>query len=72
MLASICISGGECLHGDIRVQGSKNAALPILAASILARGTTRLYHCPQILDVFNMLKILDKNGKYFEKMNICS
>lgn len=71
MLASICISGGECLHGDIRVQGSKNAALPILAASILARGTTRLYHCPQILDVFNMLKILENMGCHTELEKDC-
>lgn len=44
------------------MQGSKNAVLPILAASILHAGTTVLHNCPQIADVETMLEILTQLG----------
>lgn len=56
------IIGGCPLHGSVRVQGSKNAALPILAAAVLHRGVTVLHHCPKILDVIHMTKILECLG----------
>jgi UDP-N-acetylglucosamine enolpyruvyl transferase len=42
------ITGGTPLHGSITLQGSKNAALPLMAASILHPGRTTLHHVPAI------------------------
>ena len=52
------IEGSGPLRGEVRIQGSKNAALPILAAAILYPGVTVLHNCPRISDVENMLEIL--------------
>lgn len=61
-MASFEIYGGKSLQGDIKIQGSKNAVLPILAATVLNKGVTKLYNCPKILDVYNMIKILESIG----------
>lgn len=55
---AIQIYGGNCLKGDIRIQGSKNAVLPVLAASILINGTCEIENCPIISDVHHMLRLL--------------
>ena len=52
------IEGGHVLSGEIDVSGSKNAALPIIAASILYGGTVEIHNCPQIHDVKIMFSIL--------------
>lgn len=54
----IHISGGKPLCGSISVQGSKNCALPMMAASLLHKGVSVLKECPQISDVFCMEEIL--------------
>lgn len=54
----ICITGGRPLYGEITIQGSKNAALPMMAAALLHRGISVLAGCPKIDDVFCMEKIL--------------
>ena len=56
------IEGGRPLRGEVHIQGSKNAALPILSAVILHRGTTVLKNCPKIIDVMYMLEILKDFG----------
>lgn len=56
------IRGRKRLSGSISIQGSKNAALPIMAASLLGRGCTILHNCPKILDVHAMLSILKQLG----------
>lgn len=61
-MSSIKVTGGGRLKGEIRIQGSKNAALPVIAASILNKGITILRNCPKILDVFHMIKILKELG----------
>ncbi len=61
-MAFIEINGGKQLNGEVNIQGSKNAALPILAATVLINGIIKLNHCPQILDVFHMIKILEAVG----------
>ena len=58
----ICIVGGKPLKGAISVQGSKNAALPMMAASLLHRGISVLKECPRITDVFCMEQILQALG----------
>ena len=47
---SYIVEGGERLEGEVEVSGSKNASLPILASTILNRGTTKLYNVPEISD----------------------
>lgn len=43
------------MYGETKIQGSKNAALPILAATVLIKGVTRLYQCPRILDIIGLV-----------------
>jgi len=50
------------LEGEVRIQGSKNAVLPILAATILINDVCVLKNCPQISDVECMLKLLKSMG----------
>ena len=45
---SYIINGGNRLNGEIDISGSKNASLPILAASILNKSIVRLYNVPEI------------------------
>ena len=45
-MASYIVEGGERLEGEVNVSGSKNASLPIIAASILSGKTTTLYNVP--------------------------
>lgn len=61
-MSSIEVIGGKQLKGEIKIQGSKNAALPVIAATILNKGITILKNCPKILDVFHMVKILEELG----------
>ena len=56
------ICGGRPLNGEVMIQGSKNAALPILAGMIRHKGTTVLHNCPKISDVTHMIKILGELG----------
>ena len=63
------ITGGTPLHGSITLQGSKNAALPLMAASILHRGRTTLHHVPAIRDVDVMIEILENIGCTVQKDN---
>ena len=56
---SYIINGGKRLEGIVTISGSKNASLPILAASILNRGVVKLYNLPEIEDVKITLKILE-------------
>ena len=53
------INGGKKLIGEIDISGSKNASLPILAASILNQSVVKLYNVPEIEDVKVTLKILE-------------
>lgn len=61
-MAFIEINGGKQLSGEVNIQGSKNAVLPILAATVLINGIVKLNNCPRILDVFHMIKILEAIG----------
>lgn len=61
-MASFVIKGGKKLQGEVKISGSKNAALPILAGCIINKGITRLYNVPNILDTKIMLEILEVLG----------
>lgn len=61
-LAKFVIEGGRSLKGTVRVSGSKNAALPILAATILADGKCVIKNVPELRDVTTMCEILARLG----------
>ncbi|MFS0503572.1 UDP-N-acetylglucosamine 1-carboxyvinyltransferase [Corynebacterium striatum] len=56
------VSGGARLEGTVVVDGAKNSVLKLMAAALLAEGTTTLANCPQILDVPLMCKVLEGLG----------
>lgn len=59
---SIRIQGGVALQGKVRIQGSKNAALPILAATLLTGDSSLIKNCPRIADVYAMVSLLKGIG----------
>lgn len=61
-MSELMIEGGHKLSGEIAVQGAKNSALPILAATLLSSGEHILHNCPKLSDVDAALKILDYLG----------
>src|SRR5216684_7557971 len=62
MAAMFSVTGGHPLKGTIRPAGNKNAALPILAATLLADGVCRIDNVPRIRDVETMLDLLRHLG----------
>ena len=56
------IRGGIPLEGEVRISGAKNAALPILAATLLAEGTTSIGNVPHLRDVTTMIELLGRMG----------
>lgn len=58
----IRIRGGRGLRGSVRVSGSKNATLPIFAASLLVDGPILLRNVPRLTDVLNLLRIVERLG----------
>lgn len=61
-MKQIYIRGGVPLSGQVRIQGSKNAALPILAATLLTKGEHQIKNCPKIADVYYMLELIESQG----------
>jgi UDP-N-acetylglucosamine 1-carboxyvinyltransferase len=56
------IQGGVPLEGEVRISGAKNAALPILAATLLAEGTVSVGNVPHLQDVTTMIELLGRMG----------
>jgi UDP-N-acetylglucosamine 1-carboxyvinyltransferase len=56
------ITGGIPLNGDVRISGAKNAALPILAASLLASEPVSIGNVPHLRDVTTMIELLGRMG----------
>jgi len=56
------INGGKSLRGEVKVSGSKNAALPCLAATVLTSGRSILTNVPDIADVHTMIGLLEFLG----------
>jgi UDP-N-acetylglucosamine 1-carboxyvinyltransferase len=61
-MQSFVIEGGRTLSGTVRAAGNKNAALPVLAASVLASEEVRLTNVPRIRDVETMVELLADLG----------
>lgn len=58
----IVIAGGERLQGEIKVSGAKNAALPIICATLMADGESVLKDIPELRDIYNLKDILESLG----------
>lgn len=58
----LLIQGGQRLQGDVRISGAKNAALPILCASLLTRQPLVLTNLPHLHDVATMIRLLTNMG----------
>jgi UDP-N-acetylglucosamine 1-carboxyvinyltransferase len=56
------INGGKTLKGEIEVRGAKNAAFPILAATLLTEETCVIDNLPLIEDIYKMIEIIEKMG----------
>lgn len=61
-MEKIFIRGGKVLNGTVKVDGAKNAALPILVASLLAAGPTTLEEVPPLDDVMTICQLLEGLG----------
>ncbi|HEX2924870.1 MAG TPA: UDP-N-acetylglucosamine 1-carboxyvinyltransferase [Ruminiclostridium sp.] len=61
-MSRIIVTGGKKLKGEIGIEGSKNAVLPILAATILNRDENVIKNCPMFKDVEVIIEILKTIG----------
>ncbi|MDQ0190972.1 UDP-N-acetylglucosamine 1-carboxyvinyltransferase [Alicyclobacillus cycloheptanicus] len=64
---ALAITGGHPLQGEARIYGAKNAALPILAASVMVEGTCVIDDVPELEDVRVMIEILRNLGARVER-----
>ena len=61
-MGKLAISGGRPLEGEVRISGAKNAALPILAATLLADEQVTLSNVPHLNDVTTSIELLGRMG----------
>ena len=74
-MQKIIINGGVKLKGEVKISGAKNAALPIMAASLLAQSECVIHNVPKLMDVATMGKLISYLGaevKGIEKNNTIS
>jgi UDP-N-acetylglucosamine 1-carboxyvinyltransferase len=67
------IIGGPVLDGEVRIAGAKNAALPILAATLLADGTSVIGNVPHLQDITTTMELLGRMGVHLvvdERMRV--
>ncbi len=63
----IIIEGGKPLHGEVRISGAKNAALPLIAATLLAPGEHVIHNVPDLRDTRTMLALLESMGLVWKR-----
>ncbi len=68
-MEKIVIEGERRLEGRTRINGAKNAALPIMAACILLHGTSRIKGVPNIIDIQTQSEILQKLGGKIQRLD---
>lgn len=61
-MQELYINGGRRLEGEVPIHGAKNSALPLLAATLLMPGESRIHHCPRLSDVDASVAILRHLG----------
>ncbi|MCX7966415.1 MAG: hypothetical protein N2596_07310, partial [Syntrophorhabdaceae bacterium] len=62
------IEGGERLTGSVKISGSKNATLPLLAATLLQKGIYKIENVPRLRDISTMSKLLTILGAKIQWM----
>jgi len=63
----ICVNGTRPLYGTVAVSGAKNAALPLIAATLLTPGKHLLHNVPDLRDTRTMFKVLETLGAVWER-----
>lgn len=58
----IQITGGKKLQGEVRISGAKNAALPLIASSLLVKGKNRFHNVPDLMDIKSIRLLLEDLG----------
>lgn len=68
----LTIKGGNKLFGDVNISGAKNAALPIITLSILAKNRVNLQNIPHVADIKTLIKLLENLGakSLFQNSNL--
>ncbi len=69
----LLITGGNPLHGELRMSGAKNAALPILAATLLSEKPVLIGNVPHLQDITTTMELLGRMGVHLvidEKLNV--
>ena len=61
-MQKLIIHGGTPLSGEVHISGAKNAALPILCASLLTHETLIIENVPYLKDITTMIKLLEQMG----------
>lgn len=61
-MQKLIVNGGKRLRGEVRLQGSKNSSLPIMAASILCGSKCVISNCPELTDIYSAARILNGLG----------
>lgn len=67
------IKGGKALNGTIKISGAKNASLPLIAMTILAKNSVKIKNLPDVADIKTLIKLLTNLGaeSTFNEDNIC-
>ncbi len=66
-MEKLVIEGAKQLRGEVRISGAKNAALPLIAASLLAPGIHVLHNVPDLRDTRTILRLLESLGLTWER-----
>lgn len=69
MVDAFKIIGGNKLKGILKVDGSKNATLPVMVATLVEKGTYILHNVPNLRDIQTLIKILESLGLTIEQIN---
>lgn len=68
-MSKLLVTGRQKLSGEVSVQGAKNSALPVLAATILTKGENVIFNCPELSDIEASTLILRYLGCEVERSN---
>ena len=69
MVEAFRVTGGKEIEGVLKVEGSKNAALPIMIATLVEKGTYILRNVPNLMDIRTLVKLLESLGLIIEKLD---
>lgn len=70
-MSELIVKKNNALSGEVKISGSKNSSLPIMAACILSEEESRLFNVPDLSDINTMCKILEESGAKIGKYDDC-